>query len=247
MLRHLLKLALLTLTAFIAYPLLKQINWNYISSQAKYVVMITNLEENSGGTGFYLRSNGKTYIITNEHVCGLANEGLVVIHSDDYKYATIVHSIYPYSDLCAIKAPAEFTTGLRLARGVSRHERIYVVGHPILEPTSVTEGEISSAVTITVPYKTNVDPKDCKGYGWRLVESKDFFSLISGIMNYCVRDLDTMSMTAQILGGNSGSPVLNMYGNVVGVVFAGYSNRSYAVTYEDLRDFVGMLDADSKN
>lgn len=50
-------------------------------------------------------------------------------------------------------------------------------------------------------------------------------------------------MTAQIYPGNSGSPVLNKYGHVVGLVSAGwpYTNRGYAVPLYDLKAFVDSL------
>jgi len=206
MLRHLVRLASVAVLLVFFLPTLKQIHWSYINYFSKYVVKVENLAGTSGGTGFYLKHRGKVYIITNQHVCNLATQGLLIISNKIYTYGATVYKIYPYSDLCAINAPAEQTSGLSIARWHSIHQRIFIIGHPLLEPTTITEGEISDYTEITIPYKINV-----------------------------------MSMTAQVLGGNSGSPVVDNFGNVVGVAFAGYQSRSYAVPYEDLYEFAESL------
>ena len=53
--------------------------------------------------------------------------------------------------------------------------------------------------------------------------------------------LESYRMHLSSFPGNSGSPILNMWGNVVGVLYAGSSSDSLAVPLKDLLVFVNSL------
>ena len=60
-----------------------------------------------------------------------------------------------------------------------------------------------------------------------------------GVVNICVRTLDSQPVTASIYPGNSGSPVFNKYGNVVGVAFASNEfSRGYIIPLSFVVNFL---------
>ena len=61
---------------------------------------------------------------------------------------------------------------------------------------------------------------------------------IYGIEFACIRKYRSYSTTAVAYPGNSGSPVVNRYGNVIGVLFAGSSQQerdNYVVPLAELK------------
>ena len=87
----------------------------------------------------------------------------------------------------------------------------------------------------------NEPKKDCKGE-WRKIDpKKNPFMAMFGIKSVCKYELAGYQTTNIIYGGNSGSPVVNFYGNVVGVVFAGSPSvitNGYMVPYPIIKEFI---------
>ena len=80
-----------------------------------------------------------------------------------------------------------------LASSVHRGERITIIGHPRGVPQSIADGRIVGEETYLFPWISE-----------------------AGKVRY-------LRSTALTYPGNSGSPVINRYGNVVGILFAGLS------------------------
>lgn len=215
----------------------------YIRSLQKHVVMIHN-SKGSGATGFIIKGkSGKSVIMTNAHVCELQENGQVFVIYRGDKYVQSVIKQYPLNDLCAIEAPSTSNGQLKEAHWVKLGEEVSAIGYPFLEPLSVTNGEFSGIMNITIPVKYNPLPEECKGETYRIVDTSDTMYAFFGVTSICVRDLQAMTSSVSIAPGNSGSPIVNIYGNVVGVMFAGRSDaqRSYAVPLSDLKAFLGDL------
>jgi len=87
----------------------------------------------------------------------------------------------------------------KLASSVHRGEKITVIGHPRGVPQSMTDGRIVGEAYTTFPWIQK-----------------------AGKVRY-------LRSTAITYPGNSGSPVVNRYGNVVGILFAGRSLNSLNV------------------
>lgn len=87
----------------------------------------------------------------------------------------------------------------KLASSVHRGEKITVIGHPRGVPQSMTDGRIVGEAYTTFPWIKQ-----------------------AGRVRY-------LRSTAITYPGNSGSPVVNRYGNVVGILFAGRSLNSLNV------------------
>lgn len=83
-----------------------------------------------------------------------------------------------------------------LASSVHRGERITIIGHPRGVPQSIADGRIVGEAFYQFPWINQ-----------------------AGVVRY-------LRSTAITYPGNSGSPVVNRYGNVVGILFAGRSMNS---------------------
>ena len=170
------------------------------------------------GTGFHITHKGKTFIITNRHVC---QAGLQVSLNNNVlnangKSVKIIH-IWREHDLCALESWK--ITGLRLADSAAEPlDKLYVIGHPNGINLVIEDG--------------------------RFIEKS----------SACFSDTLCMSsskISNNIMPGNSGSPVINEAGDVVGVVFAGTihpflgikldPNGNHMVPYISLKKFLNFI------
>lgn len=236
--RKLLNLLLLGLVIFNA----EQFKDDFINLHRSLVVKITDMAQTSGGTGFYVKApSGKLYILTNGHVCRLATpDGALAVESEDDVDVVNVVAQYEDNDLCIIEAPQKHKGAFKLAKFVRNTENIYVLGHPLLEPKTLTKGQLSGGMIVDVAQ--GYDPMPCEGKTYHK-EAPSMFEVegfMEGVKYMCVRTTAADIVTANILPGNSGSPVLNAYGHVVGVVFAGSpgSGRGFIVPLDDVKDFL---------
>lgn len=217
----------------------------YLRSVTSYTVKLTNDAGNSGATGFVVKgASGKKYIMTNSHVCGLADEsGTIYAHYQGERFPVKVFKKYVWNDLCAIESHRPLGKAASIASYVTNGENTWVIGHPLLEPKSVAVGELSGTAIVPIATGMNVKPEDCAGPTYHLYDTAGTIYALMGIQNICVRTLEAQGSTMAILPGNSGSPAVNEYGNVVAVAFAGYEGgvRSYFVPLADLKDFLGEL------
>jgi len=181
-----------------------------------------------GGTGFLVNTpSGNTLILTNNHVCGLANEGGMLLIDREY-YAQVVANS-PDHDLCLVSNPLNWE-GIDVASDSRDGQNVYIVGHPLLDPTALVKGQISGTVSIPIVIGLNLPctGKDDKKYDTDPNSLENLF----GIKSYCVHTYEAQATTVNILPGNSGSPVVNHDGKVVGVAFAGREDgpgRGYIV------------------
>lgn len=215
----------------------------YIRSLGNNVVMITGAA--GGGTGSYVKFNGKVYILTNAHICRLATNSVLKIQPEDQDpYIAGVIKIYPLHDLCVIDAVIDHSA-LTISTEYEFGETVYAIGHPYLEPLSVTSGEFSGLAKTQIIESYNVTEKECSGPTYKLYQASQINNMyvLFGIYTICVRELVAYGGTIPILPGNSGSPVLNNKGQIVGVIYAAneYGTRSYTVPLEDVYDFLESL------
>jgi S1-C subfamily serine protease len=191
------------------------LRWNVGESVVKVVSPQT---DESGGTGFAVKgASGEDYIMTNRHVCGVGTAGLVKIkfHDGTFLYKRIKH-IDKVHDLCLIEG-VKGLKPLDIGKDLGVGEFLYVVGHPALRPLTVSSGEYIGREDIELA--AEVETREaCSG---RVLELPPIYRFIYGVEFLCLLKYESMVTTAVIYGGNSGSPVVNRWGQLIGVAFAG--------------------------
>lgn len=239
-------LSVLTVALHLAYfgvPILDNMHRSLLRYYyGQDVVKLTN-SKGSGGTGFVTHaSSGKKIILTNGHVCGLQEDGKIRVLYRGVDYVEKVIAVYQMNDLCAIEAEGLKGSGFGIASSYSYGEKAYSIGHPLLEPLTIGTGELSGKVSVTIMVGINKTEKECTGPTYHLEEAPPMLGFF-GVDNGCFRTLPCNASTLIILPGNSGSPVVNIYGNLIGVAFAANEpgTRSYVVPLEAVKDFLGGL------
>lgn len=208
-----------------------------IARTSDAVVMVTKSPKRRyGGSGFQIALAGKKYIVTNGHVCdSIKNQGAVISQGiKTWKRRIIGQSME--TDLCFVEGIEELPS-LTLGTDRGRFERILVVGHPFLQPATPQVGRILAEKIIKI--RTHKEERECRGPNYKWEEVFSYF----GSYDVCTRSIRSIMTTSPVFPGSSGSPVVNFWGQVVGVIFAGdFSGRtSYYVPVSDLEDFLDTV------
>lgn len=244
-----------------------QIHNYYIRSKVgSKVYKITGKSLYSGGTGFQIKaSSGTSYIVTNAHVCEVSPDGKRVMVSNDDGLAIWrnIEYVSEYSDLCLIQG-LPGVEGLTLGSAPGKGQIVEAVGHPSLMPITVSKGEVIGAEDIYIPDAVVVDPKNKDDVDMadmlmipenRIVTPEqcslpknEIKEKIIGYMwtgqpvaiKICYDVTRAAYLSNMVIQpGNSGSPVVNMWGDVVGVVFAGdRAGWGIAVSFQDLKQLL---------
>lgn len=199
---------------------------NYAAS----IVKVTNAEATGGGTGFSVKSGRNNVIVTNAHVCAVAFGGYARIEDD--RGAPYIKRILRQSferDLCVLEgidAPA-----LPLAkRGPNRFDKLTVYGHPGLRPTAPASGFYTGPGVVPIGFSPDKDDA-CPP------STEEVASLFG---KYCILRMELGYSTVPIMPGNSGSPVTNDAGEIVGVMNSADStgNQGMFIPLNYLRDIL---------
>ncbi len=238
-----------------------QNHW-YRATVATKVYMIRDSARSGGGSGFAVKApSGQTYILTNDHVCGVSKDGRTVLvtgpDGQSIRRNIIAHD--DNSDLCLIEGMPG-VSGLEVAWSTPEvGDMIRTVGHPRLMPTHVSVGELTGFQTIQVgigpisvtnprtgqaeqvdPERGGILPEQCMlpKHSQEDIEIDMMFFVLK--VKFCVLTVKNAYTTSVIIHpGNSGSPVINFWGNVVGVVFASDdTNWGRMVPLHDVKAFL---------
>lgn len=204
-----------------------------------------------GGTGFHVQgASGSTYIMTNNHIClGASRAGRLKVINN--KGMTSYHRVVKRSnkhDLCVIEA-LKGVRGLVLADNEMNGQRAYLIGHPALRPLTLSKGELIGYKNINIILGYNVPDKWCFGENLSTSKIKDpflrMFFKANKIHYICrVSNLKSRMFNGIAYRGNSGSPVVNYLGNIIGVLFAGSPDQVtdiYLVPLEKVKEFLRDL------
>jgi putative serine protease PepD len=156
-------------------------------------VVTVSAPDNRGGnlgSGFVIAENG--YILTNEHVInGSSDQSLSVTLADNTTLAATVIGRDPESDLAVLKVARENRTPVHFADSdsVVVGDGVFAIGAPLALPGTVTAGIVSA-----------VD---------RTIETRD----LGGVQRYYA----AIQTDAAVNRGNSGGPLFDYAGRVIGI------------------------------
>lgn len=262
-----LTVAVISVVSMLAPKVHQTVLRKYVSSK---VVLLTKEDplkypEQGGGTGFHVTgASGKTYILTNRHVCDVAKDktiwARVVNKTGNHKLNIIERS--DNSDLCLVEG-IPGVPGLSVGKSLSIGQTIAYLGHPRLQPRTFTMGEAVGEDTVTIfagIIGKDITKAQCQtqdslikkipkfflvgnssGPGDFLKELIDLLLKPEGkgiaMAEVCYQRNKALVTTLMIYPGASGSPVIDFFGNVVGVVYAGPKTGGwgYAVTLADVK------------
>lgn len=190
--------------------------------------------EKGTGSGSHVSFNNKTVILTNRHVCELADShGKIIVELyDGSRHKQKVIKKDEVHDLCIVEGIKD-SKGIELADSAEIGETFYTLGHPRGEKLNVASGEYFANETIALEKGYEPDGS-CKGRE----EEFEFFFLK---LKVCVADFESVQFSTPTYPGNSGSPIVNKYGKLVAVVFAGnpqIENMGFGVPLNYVKDFL---------
>jgi serine protease Do len=161
----------------------------------QYVQKGTEYQEIGSGSGFVVSSDG--LILTNKHVVSDKDADYTVITNDKEKYSAKVLATDPVQDLAIIKiedAGGKIFNPLKLgdSSGIQIGQTAIAIGNAL--------GEFSNTVSVGV----------VSGLGRTILASDR-----TGSMSETLEDI--IQTDAAINSGNSGGPLLNLKGEVIGI------------------------------
>lgn len=205
-----------------------------------------------GGSGFHVQAeSGETYILTNGHICLLADKNdMLEVHkgTDIVRKRKVVHR-YKNHDLCLVEG-LPGVSGITIADEPLSGDFVGLIGHPGLRPLSLSRGEIIGKDKITLLFGMNMPESHCIGKYFSFEKLANqastteeekaalFYMFLNASYSMCIAEnIEAVMMNGISYGGNSGSPVVNFYGHLVGVLFAGgqQPTDSYVVPLKEIK------------
>lgn len=181
---------------------------------------------NAIGSGVLVNDQG--WIVTNFHVIEDARSLKVTNHLGKETQALGFFIVDPKKDLAVIKIDPtafEYST-IRLAQKLPRKgEEVAAFGTPMGFSFSATEGVVSSVRTGVEIRKSLID-----------LGGIDIYSLLG-----YAESTNWLQTSAAISGGNSGGPLVDMYGNLVGIntwTTPEAQNLNFASTVDEVRQIL---------
>lgn len=238
--KYLKPLFFLVATCVLAFNL-PSLHYHYVRHVVgKTIVKIWAPGHRGGGTGFHIKSpKGNVYILTNSHVCEVSSDGLNIdvetAEGRDIKRRIIENS--GNTDLCLIEGVpnAQYLT---LGKEANPGDILAVVGHPELMANTMTRGEVIEKMEVKIPVSEIVTDADRNKCTLPKNSIEKFFTFF-GPVEVCMSKVKAIMTTIPILPGSSGSPVIDLWGNVCGVVFAGNrANWAAAVQFGEVKTFL---------
>lgn len=175
-------------------------------------------QQSGSGTGFFVTSDG--WLVTNHHVIDGASS--VEAQLEDLSIVSVEGILAQDldNDLAVVQVNIEGAPALPLAPAsldIEVGERIVVIGGPLGLASTLSEGIVSAV-------RRSGDP------------ALDSLTATPG---------EALQITASVSPGSSGSPVIRLGGDVIGVVVSQFlvgQNLNFAIPIEPLHDLLASID-----
>jgi S1-C subfamily serine protease len=190
-------------------------------------VAIVRLPMGGSGSGFIVTGkSGIKYVATNAHVCESVGAPLHIQFSDHGPvYVETALQVSVEEDLCLVSLGDQKLPALKVKETARPGEHIYTAGHPLGKGLTVTQGDVVDAID---NHEVGGYPEAFCADGKGKME-RGFFGEV------CVISHRAIDFNAAIYPGNSGGPLLNESGDVVGIDFAGGDLGGAALRTEPLK------------
>lgn len=178
--------------------------------------------EQGSGSGFFVTPEG--WLVTNHHVIDGAQRVVAALAEGKRLEITGVLAVDEENDLAVLSAAGERFTSLPLARSsldVEIGEDVVVLGGPLGLAGTLSDGIVAA---VRKPGDSSLGPGE-------------------------TFDVAKLQITAAISPGSSGSPVMNLDGEVLGVVVSQAvfgQNLNFAIPIEAVRDLLAGIDPGSQ-
>lgn len=195
-----------------------------------------------GGSGFStIAASGRNVIVTNEHVCSLSKNGWVFIKSDrGFTSKKKILHVDDKHDVCILEGDFRLPA-LKIGSAPEKGDFHYIVGHPGGRALTVSQGEYIEDHKVPMIDHNIKKREDCKT---KVQELHPLEQFLYGIEFVCLKEFLSYSSSAVAYGGNSGSPVVNAFGEVIGILFAGnreQEHNTFIVPVTDLKRVLELI------
>jgi S1-C subfamily serine protease len=189
-------------------------NFNLIMRDYGKIVMLIAPDLRSTGTGFhFVKSDGTVIMLSNKHVCD-KNQTMFATFGEYAREVRVV-KVSDKTDLCMLEPI--FDNGIKSAAPFRDNMPAVFAGYGA-----------SSTISSRLVHKLGFH------YLPMCTESEPF----RGCTNAEI--MRTIAVNNLAIGGHSGSPVIDIFGNLVGVVFAANTkiDTTFIVPIEDVLEFI---------
>lgn len=236
-------LAIPTLSVVVNVDAIRSIYISALTEDSTF--LIRNYRPDGGyasGSGFHVKDeNGVARFITNAHVCDIGHPPkLTAYNTASGKMYNVKFIKYSYkADICEMSIVPD-APALSLTGDLFRGQQIFVAGHPAGYNLFVSSGLVIDLSENIDTYSSRViGMKTCNKYGGKNIQIPVFDGFLFNMKWVCVQKYNTIQTSALIIEGSSGSPVVDIWGKVIGILHKkNKANWGLAVPAQKIYDFI---------